>query len=66
MSNVISLEAKLSEILAKDLGVSVSFIEACRSRGISSDAALGILRWFDGLKGQERETVRRAALRSGR
>lgn len=66
MADVVSLHEAMSRMLARDLGVSVAFVEECSAHGIAPSSALALLGWFEGLPAREREVVRLAAERKRR
>lgn len=62
-ATVVPLHEAMSRALARELGVSVAIVDACRGRGIGVAEGLSIIAWFEALPASEREIVRKAAKR---
>lgn len=63
-SNVVVLHEVMARSMARELGVSLEFVEACREIGISPKQAVALMRWFLTRPMNERVIIMRSVLRS--
>jgi len=63
MSNVVVLHEALSRMLARDLGISVEFVETCGALGLSPAQGKNLVRWFLKCTPSQRFTVMKGVLR---